>query len=162
MPRCELCWNGRHRECRTPERCPCWCTGERYEREPVPARLFRRLLVLALLLIASSAAALDWYAFEPTDAGGVTVAICGEDAWGALWYVTARATGTPPRVRAWMLDGFGVQLVYDWAPYDEAFGGGVSVSCAIVRGIAQVITGAGITGGPHVRVFGLFPPGVAP
>jgi hypothetical protein len=117
-----------------------------------------RRLLLGFLVAVTPAAALDWYAFEPTDNGGVTVAVCGEDAWGYLWYVTARQTGTPPRVRAWVLDGFGVRLVYDWLPYDEAFGGGVTISCAIVRGIAQLITGAGITGGPHVRVFGLIPP----
>jgi hypothetical protein len=95
---------------------------------------------------------LEWFAFDPEDAGGVNVAFCFP------WVITARATGAPPRVRAWVLDLSGPIFVREWDAYDPRFGGGVAVSCGIFQGSAIVTTTPGITGGPHVRVWVLGPP----
>jgi hypothetical protein len=129
----------------------------------MPRRLVLALLLITLVVVPGMGAAQEpgpeWLAFEPLDAGGVNVAVCGVDLYGFFWVVTSRATGTPPRVRAWVFCCTPEPiLVYDWLPYDAGFGGGVSVSCSIVDGVAVSMTGAGFTGGPHARLYALYPP----
>jgi len=53
-----------------------------------------------------------------------------------------------------VFDAWG-QLHDEFFAYDESFLGGVNISCGDVdgNGTDDIITGAGITGGPHVRVF---------
>jgi hypothetical protein len=101
---------------------------------------------------------MEWYAFDPEDAAGINVAMCGRDQWGIAWVVAARGSGAPPRVRAYILENYTYYLMYEWDAYESTWGGGVRVSCSVLDGIAVVMTGPGPTGGPHVRLWGLLPP----
>src|SRR5262249_11705115 len=68
-----------------------------------------------------------------------------------LFATGAGPTGGP-HVKVNNADG---SLRFSFYAYDPSFAGGVSVAVADVNGdgIPDIITGAGFTGGPHVRVF---------
>jgi matrixin/VCBS repeat protein/FG-GAP repeat protein len=104
-----------------------------------------------------------FYAYAATFAGGVFVA-CGDlDGDGRAEIVTGSDAGGPPSVRVWKVHGTPPELtvtqVIEFEPYHSAFRGGVRVAVADVDGDgrAEVITGAGPGGGPHVRVFRIEP-----
>jgi hypothetical protein len=108
---------------------------------------------------------LGFYAYEPGFAGGVWLA-CGDvdgDPDGRAEIVTGAGPGAAPHVRVWKVRGtrpaLAVTELTGFFAYDAAFGGGVRVAVADVDGDgrADVITGAGPGGGPHVRVFRLGP-----
>ena len=67
-------------------------------------------------------------------------------------YVVSDGSGGPPRVRVFAADG---TLLFDFLAYDAGFTGGVRTALADVNGdgVADIITGAGVGGGPHVEVF---------
>ncbi|MFL5340262.1 MAG: FG-GAP-like repeat-containing protein [Gemmataceae bacterium] len=67
-------------------------------------------------------------------------------------YVVGAGFGGGPRVRAFNADG---SVRFDFFAYTQAFNGGVRVALADVNGdgTTDIITGAGVTGGPHVKVF---------
>lgn len=91
-------------------------------------------------------------AFE-TFGGPVGIATGDVNADGVLDVALAAGVGGGPRVR--VLDGkTGVELLNTFA-YDAEFRGGVNVALADVDGDgkADLVTGAGAGGGPHVRVF---------
>ncbi len=60
-------------------------------------------------------------------------------------------------MRAFSLAGGVVTEVASFFAYDPAFSGGVTVAAADLTGdgVAEIITGAGPGGGPHVRAFNL-------
>jgi hypothetical protein len=60
-------------------------------------------------------------------------------------------------VRAFSLAGGTATEMASFFAYDQAFSGGVTVAAADLTGdgVAEVITGAGPSGGPHVRAFSL-------
>jgi len=72
---------------------------------------------------------------------------------GVAEIITGAGPGGGPHVRAFDVVG-GVMEVASFFAYDVAFTGGVNVAAADLTGdgVAEIITGAGPGGGPHVRV----------
>jgi hypothetical protein len=94
-----------------------------------------------------------WFAFDRRFLGGVFVAtgdINGDRFADVV--VGAGSTGGP-HVTVW--DGRTGGLIHSFFAYDRTFPGGVRVAAADVDGdgLADIVTGAGPSGGPHVRVF---------
>lgn len=90
--------------------------------------------------------------FESTWRGGIRLASGALQSGGTSLIVAARGPGGEPQVRVFNPDG--VQR-HSWLAYAKGFRGGVSVGVGDVDGdhLAEVVTGAGKGGGPHVRIF---------
>ena len=86
-------------------------------------------------------------AYDPAFAGGVNVAAVA----GRI--VTAPGPGGGPHVR--VFDGSGTATGPGFMAYDPTFTGGVSVGLGNLDNdlTAEIVTGAGPGGGPHVKVF---------
>src|SRR4029450_5795188 len=82
---------------------------------------------------------------------------CDVDGDGIDEIITGAGPFGGPHVRVFKVSGGAPTELASFYAYDPAFTGGVSVACGDVTGdgIAEVITGAGEGGGPHVRVFGV-------
>ena len=112
----------------------------------------------------------QFFAFDPGFTGGVNVALADVNADGVDDVVAAAGPGGGPHVK--VFDGVSVGRLFDPAvpspavvtpltelysffAYDAGFSGGVSVAAADVDadGRADVVTGAGPGGGPHVKAF---------
>ncbi|MFZ2681660.1 MAG: L,D-transpeptidase family protein [Patescibacteria group bacterium] len=95
----------------------------------------------------------EFMAYGETFRGGVNVATCDLDGDGNSEIVTGAGYTGGPHVRIFKNDGTPTGVSF--FAYGEAFRGGVNVTCGDVTGdgIAEIITGAGVTGGPHVKVF---------
>lgn len=89
----------------------------------------------------------------PGFTGGVRVAMGDVTGDGVADLVTGAGPGGGPHVR--VFDGTSNAPVYSFFAYDAAFKGGVSVAAGDLDGDgrADIITGAGTGGGPHVKVF---------
>jgi hypothetical protein len=94
--------------------------------------------------------------------GGEFVAAGDLNGDGTPDLVTGADAGGGPHVRVFdgktgqdLLFAGHPDLLHGFYAYDPAFGGGVRVAVADVNGDGQpdIITGAGPSGGPHVRVF---------
>jgi autotransporter-associated beta strand protein len=95
----------------------------------------------------------DFYAFDPRFLGGVTVAVGDVNGDGTPDVIAGAGLGGGPEVK--VFSGTDGSVLMDFMAYDPAFAGGVFVAAGDVDGDgkAEVITGAGIGGGPHVRVW---------
>jgi uncharacterized repeat protein (TIGR01451 family) len=99
----------------------------------------------------------DFSAFNSYFRGGVRVAVGDVNGDGVPDVVAAAGPGGGPNVR--VFDGrTGLPLagpLGNFLAYDRAFAGGVYVAVADVNGdgFADIVTGAGPGGGPHVKVF---------
>jgi hypothetical protein len=93
-----------------------------------------------------------FFAFDSRNRGGVWVAAADLDGNGKAEIVTGAGQGLSPEVRVYNERG---GLVRSWLAYASGFKGGVRVAAADLDGDrkAEVATGAGPGGGPHVRVF---------
>ncbi len=93
-------------------------------------------------------------AYDPSFRGGVNVATGDVNGDGVPDVVTGPGFGGGPVVRVW--DGQTGALLREFLAYDSSFRGGVNVATGFLDAdnLADIITGAGRTGGPHVKGFG--------
>jgi hypothetical protein len=99
----------------------------------------------------------EFFAYLPFFSGGVRVATGDVDGDGDLEIITSPGPGMSPMVR--VFEGPNVSLFNGQSTsilsYASTFRGGLYVAAGDVNGdqAADIITGAGASGGPHVRVF---------
>jgi peptidoglycan/xylan/chitin deacetylase (PgdA/CDA1 family) len=95
-------------------------------------------------------------AYDPAFRGGVDVAAADLDGDGRVEIITSAGPGGGPHVRtfAFSVPGGAVPRASFFA-YDAGFAGGVRTAAGNVvgDGRAEIVTGAGFGGGPHVRTF---------
>ena len=93
------------------------------------------------------------FAYEDDFRGGVNVAVGDLDGDGTAELIVGSGEGGGPRVR--VFDGVGGMMRYEFMAYEETARGGVTVAAADLDGdgTAEVITGAGVGGGPVIAVF---------
>ncbi len=108
---------------------------------------------LVKVLDAQGHVKFSFMAYDPAFTGGVRVATGDVLGTGVDAIVTAPGPNSFPDIR--VFDGATGQLMRDFSAYDSSFHGGVFVAVADVNrdGYADIITGAGAGGGPHVKVF---------
>jgi hypothetical protein len=96
----------------------------------------------------------SFYAYDPAFTGGARVAAADLTGDGVAEIITGAGPGGGPHVRAFSLVGGVLTEVASFYAYDPTFTGGVNVAAADLTGdfVAEIITGAGRGGGPHVRV----------
>jgi len=85
--------------------------------------------------------------------GGITVAQGDVDGDGTNDLITGTTFGAEPHVK--VFNGKTLAVMQSFYAYTQSFTGGVSVAAGDVNGDgnADIITGAGPGGGPHVQVF---------
>lgn len=93
-----------------------------------------------------------FFAYDPRFRGGVQIALGDIYGNGHDVIVAGAGFGGGPHVRVFTKGG---RVLNQFFAYDPAFRGGVRVAVGDVDGdkVADIVTGAGKTGGPHVRVF---------
>jgi len=93
-----------------------------------------------------------WFAFDKNNRGGVTVALSDVNGDGQKEIIAGAGKGLAPQIKIFDVQG---KLLNAFLVYDKNFQGGVNVTGADLNNdkIDEIITGAGVGGGPHVRIF---------
>ena len=101
----------------------------------------------------SSTDLVSFFAYTPSFTGGVRVATGDVDGDGRADVVTGAGPGAASHVK--VFSGANEAELRSFFAYDGAFTGGVYVAAGDVDGdgVADIVTGAGAGGGPHVKVF---------
>ena len=94
-------------------------------------------------------------AYDAGYRGGVNVAACDLDGDGINEIVTGAAWNGGPHIR--VFDNMGNVKFGGFFAFDQAFRGGVNVACGDVTGdgVGDIVVGAGLGGGPDVKVFSM-------
>ena len=94
----------------------------------------------------------QFMAYSPSNTKGVNVAAGDLDGDGKAEIVTAPLSGASTPVRVYSSTG---TLIREFQPYGSSFTGGADVAIGDVDndGHNDIVTAAGKSGGPHVRVF---------
>jgi len=94
----------------------------------------------------------QFFAYDPKFRGGVNVAVGDIDGDGINEIITGAGIGGGPHIRIFNEQG---ELKGQFFAYDSKFRGGVNVAVGDINGDSrsEIITGAGVGGGPHVRIF---------
>jgi len=94
----------------------------------------------------------QWFAYDAKFRGGVNVAVGDIDNDGVAEIITTPASGMETIVKIFDFSG---HLRFKFLAYADNFTGGASVAVGDVDGdnLADIVTGAGFSGGPHVRLF---------
>src|SRR5207247_4495736 len=89
----------------------------------------------------------------PGFSGGVFVAAGDFNKDGISDIVVGPDSGAQPNVK--VFDGANLNVILSFLAYDPTYTGGVRVAAGDVNGdgVADIITGAGPGGAPHVKVF---------
>jgi len=100
----------------------------------------------------------QFFAYDPGFRGGVNLAVGDIDADGTSEIITGAGPGGGPHVRVFHLDGGTTpREMFGFFAYTPGFTGGVTVAAGDVDGdsnsTAEIVTGAGEGGGPHVRIL---------
>jgi hypothetical protein len=95
----------------------------------------------------------SFFAYHPNFTGGVYVAAGDVNGDGLADVITAAGAGGGPHVR--VFSGADGSELSSFFAYNPGFTGGVRVAAGDLDGdgLAEIITGAGTGGGPHVRAF---------
>jgi large repetitive protein len=95
----------------------------------------------------------NFMATNPEFRGGIRVAAGDVDGDGKADVVTGAGNGGGPRVQVFR--GSDYAMIQNFFAYDSSFRGGVNIAVGDVNGdgLADIITGAGNGGAPHVKVF---------
>ena len=98
---------------------------------------------------------MKFLAYAATFTGGVHIAMADVNGDGVPDIITGAGAGGGPHVK--VFDGVTGNLITQFFAYDANFHGGVNVAAADLTGDgkADIITGAGPGGGPHVKAFDL-------
>jgi autotransporter-associated beta strand protein len=96
----------------------------------------------------------SFFAYAPTVIAGIWVAAGDVDGDGYADIITGAGAGGGPHVQAF--SGRDNHQLVSFFAYAPTFSGGVTVAAGDVDGDgrAEIVTGAGFGGGPHVQVFG--------
>ncbi len=94
----------------------------------------------------------EFMAYVENFKGGANIATGDVDGDGFDEIVVGAGNGGGPHVVIFDTKG---DLKYQFFAYNPGFRGGVNVAVADIDddGVAEIITGAGVGGGPHVRIF---------
>lgn len=96
-----------------------------------------------------------FYAYASSFSGGVAVAIGDVDGDGFAELITGAGPGGAPHVRVLDVAGGTVSERTSFLAYAGSFGGGVNVAAGNADGDphAEILTGPGGGGGPHIRLL---------
>lgn len=106
----------------------------------------------------TGALVIAFQAYAANFTGGVNVAVGDVTGDGVLDVVTSPGAGGGPDIRVWdgaaLANGI-IRTVDEFSAYDPNFRGGVYIAVGDITGdgIADVVTGPGAGGGPHIKAF---------